>query len=179
MSDFDPERYSEEGFSLSTIEEGKGTDRAVKSWLREWERAGYIAEGQSGRFKEFKKLWEEACSDPDAVRKALKESVKKLRDDAKAMAPVDEQSSGPHMAKNIRARTRKGRKTDEYVATAEVGVFSNKKNPMAFSIAAWQEYGTSGHDAQPFLEPALDKNETEVIGKFHDRLLEQYFKKLR
>jgi HK97 gp10 family phage protein len=157
----------------------KGVDRSVKSWLKQWEREGYIAAGQATRWREFKKLWEEACSDPDAVRKALKESVTKIRDAAKAMAPVDESAEGPHMKQNIRARARKGRKTDDYVATAEVGVFNNKKNKMAYSIATWQEYGTTRHSAQPFLEPALDKYEVEVIGKFHERLLEQYFKKLR
>lgn len=158
----------------------KGTDRAVKKWLREWEREGYIAKGQSARWKEFKQLWEAAASDPDSVRKALKASVKKIREDAKAMAPFDPSQDGqPHLNKSIRARARKGRKTDDYVATAEVGVYSTKKYPVAPSIAAWQEYGTKSHDEQPFLEPALDKNELEVIGKFRDVLVDEWKKKLR
>ncbi|MEM2351789.1 MAG: HK97 gp10 family phage protein [Thermoproteota archaeon] len=87
-------------------------------------------------------------------QEALKEVAEQIVEDAKALCPVDTGS----LRRSIRFE--RDPSSGVIVAAGGGGVI-NPKTKCEVDYAAYVEFGTSRAPAQPFLQPALEKN---VVG---------------
>lgn len=96
------------------------------------------------------------------TRQALRQGAKRVRDEARRLAPVD---SGA-LKKSLKVRAAKNLRRGSFglsVLTgtrAELGISPEAK----FYYPAVLEYGGRGHEAQPYLRPAMDATRAEVLG---------------
>jgi len=109
----------------------------------------------------------------NSVRRAAREAMQPVLEDAIADAPQD---TG-NLKENIKMTAKLGRKkSDKSAVTVQVGTTRKAK------YAIHQEYGTSEIEAQPFLRPALQKNEEKVVDGLKGSLsrnLEKSIKKVQ
>lgn len=116
-----------------------------------------VIEGVAEARRKFSDL--EAKAQRSVLRQAAKRAAKPVVEEAKRRAPVDSSNEGD-LAGSIgsKSRTRKG----EIIIDVSYG-----KDEF---WGLYQELGTAHHAAQPFLRPALDNNEQEVVDAFAGEL---------
>lgn len=101
------------------------------------------------------------------VRSALRQGAKRVRDEARRLAPVDTGA----LKKSIKVRAARNLRRGSFgiaILTgtrAELGISPEAK----FYYPAVVEFGGRGHggrgyDAQPYLRPAMDATRAEVLG---------------
>lgn len=96
------------------------------------------------------------------VRQALRKGGKRVRDEARRLAPVETGA----LKKSIKVRAARNLRRGSFgiaVLTgtrAELGISPEAK----YYYPAVVEFGGRGHDAQPYLRPAMDATRTEVLG---------------
>jgi HK97 gp10 family phage protein len=96
---------------------------------------------------------------------ALIELAEQIVDDAKALCPVDTGS--------LRRSIRYERDPDgSIVIAAGGGGVVNPRTRREVDYAAYVEFGTSRSPAQPFLQPALEKNLPNLEGLFSGKIEE-------
>jgi HK97 gp10 family phage protein len=96
---------------------------------------------------------------------ALVELAERIVDDAKALCPVDTGS--------LRRSIRYERDPDgSIVIAAGGGGVVNPRTRREVDYAAYVEFGTSRLPAQPFLQPALEKNLPNLEGLFSGKIEE-------
>jgi HK97 gp10 family phage protein len=97
--------------------------------------------------------------------KALVELAEQIIEDAKALCPVDTGS--------LRRSIRYERDPDGgVVIAAGGGGVVNPRTRREVDYAAYVEFGTSRLPAQPFLQPALEKNLPNLEGLFSGKIEE-------
>jgi len=87
----------------------------------------------------------------NAMDEALNEIAEKIRDDAKNFVPVDTGA----LQKSIRVE--KKRRLEVSVVAGGGGII-NPKSGREVNYAGYVEFGTSRMRAQPYMQPALEKN---------------------
>jgi len=104
----------------------------------------------------------------DTLVKAVLKAAEPIRDDASTGAPVD---TG-FLSRNIVIQEDK--KNSDSLSSVVVDVGATSRAFYGF----FQEFGTAFQQAQPFLQPAIDSNESEIESKLVDYIQEEIDKVL-
>lgn len=104
------------------------------------------------------------------TRQALRQGGKRVRDEARRLAPVDTGA----LKKSIKVRAAKNLRRGSFGISVQTGTRAELGiSPEAkFYYPAVLEFGGRGHEAQPFLRPAMDATRAEVLSLIKNSIRE-------
>ena len=112
----------------------------------------------------------------NAVRRGMRNAMKRLEDKAKALAPVEEGDLRDSI-KTKNAKARRVRGSARYQRQTGISILTGPTTPTG-KHGYFQEFGTVDAPPQPFMRPAADSEGENVIAIVSDELRDAIDKSL-
>ena len=132
-------------------------------------------EGLEDALIELEKFSGRTNTGKNAVRRGMRNAMKRIEDKAKALAPVEDGDLRDSIkTKNAKAKRRRG--SARYQRQTGISILTGPTTLRGGSYGYFQEFGTIHAAPQPFMRPAADIEGPQVINIVSDELRDAIMK---